>query len=636
VLKTLAWKESHGKEFKSLNLHDVSSFKQDNNKRTIDVIVEDKKACPRYSGLTMTGITVRESPEWLRNRLQAIGLRPINNIVDITNFLLHESGQPLHAFDADQVKGDKVIIRKLPKGTKFITLDDVERELSENDLMICNAEEPMVIAGVFGGIHSGVKDDTINIFLESACFDPRSVRRTSKYHGLQTDASFRFERGTDINSTVYALKRAALLIKEIAGGEISSGIVDVYPNPVSERSVEFYFAHLDRLTGVTIDREMVKLILTSLGIEIISENPEGLSLRIPSFKVDVTREADVIEEVLRIYGYNNVEFTDTIHSSVSYSKNPDPEKLLNTISDLLSSNGFFEIINNSLTRSAYYEANTEFKSEETVHIFNPLSHDLDVLRQTLLYHGLETVTYNQNRKIPDVKLFEFGTIYRNISASQPENHLDRYQEEKHLALFLSGRNLQENWNSNDRKLDFYDLKGVIHTILVKSGLDTSKLVTEKISSETISEGLVYRINNSEVVTFGAISRPVLKKFDCRQDVLYAEMNWGNLVSFLPAKDPEYRELPKFPEVRRDIALLIDRSVSWSEIERLALETEKRLVIKIGLFDVYEGEKIEEGKKSYAISLILQDDQKTLTDAEIDKVIKKLIRVFEEKLHAQIR
>ena len=642
VLKTLARRDLSGIKNISLKLPDVSSFKPDNNKRNIAVVIEDSEACPRYSGLTMTGVTIRQSPQWLKNRIHAIGLRPINNIVDITNFLLYESGQPLHAFDADRIKGEKVIIKKLAKGTKFITLDEIQRELTENDLMICNEEEPMVIAGVFGGIHSGVKEETKNIFLESACFDARSIRRTSKYHGLQTDASFRFERGADINITVYALKRAALLIKEIAGGEISSGIVDVYPNPVPAKSVEFSFAHLDRLAGITIDRETVKMILSSLGLEIIAESKTGLTLLVPSFKVDVTREADVIEEVLRIYGYNNIEFSEDLHSSVSYSKKPDREKLQNLVSDFLSSNGFYEILNNSLTRSSYYEGNNEFKPEETVHIFNPLSHDLDVLRQTLLYGALETIAYNQNRKISDVKLFEFGTIYeQRVLSSQrnsdnPIDPLEKYKEEKHLALFLTGKTATESWNTSDKKIDFYDLKVCIDNILLKIGLDVSQITMEKISSDIFPEGMVYRMNENNLGTFGRISKYLLKKFDCKEDVYYSEFNWDMLLTCIPIKDIKYRELPKFPEVRRDIALLIDRSVSYSEIERLAYETEKRLLKKVGLFDVFEGEKIESGKKSYAVSFILQDKQKTLTDAEIENVIKKLIRVFEEKLHAQIR
>lgn len=647
VLKTLSRNDLSPVKNISLKLPDVSSFKQDNNNRSIAVIIEDPVACPRYSGLTMTGVTIGRSPKWLKNRLNSIGLRPINNIVDITNFLMHESGQPLHAFDADQIKGEKVIIKKLAKGTKFITLDEIERELTENDLMICNAEEPMVIAGVFGGIHSGVKEETKNIFLESACFDARTIRRTSKYHGLQTDASFRFERGSDINSTVYALKRAALMIKEIAGGEISSGIVDIYPYPVPERSVELSYAHLDRLTGTSIDRETVKMILVSLGLEIINESKSGLTLHIPSFKVDVTREADVIEEVLRIYGYNTIGFSENVHSSVSYSKKPDREKLQNLVSDFLSANGFYEIINNSLTRSSYYEGNIEFKPEETVHLFNPLSHDLDVLRQTLLYNGLETITYNQNRKIPDVRLYEFGTIYRKNSILPANKHsqnkagneiipLDQYHEETHLALFMSGKALIENWNNDDQKVDFYDLKNTINGILIKTGLDFSAINTERISGVTITDGLAYRINKNNLVILGSLSKDVLKKFDCRQQVMFAEINWNLLISSLPAKDLEYHELPRFPEVRRDIALLVDHHVEWSEIERLAYETEKRLLRKVGLFDVFEGEQIGSGKKSYAVSFILQDEQKTLTDSEIEKVIKKLIRVFEEKLNAQIR
>ncbi|MCX6252489.1 MAG: phenylalanine--tRNA ligase subunit beta [Bacteroidetes bacterium] len=625
-----------------LMIPDVGNLKTDNNKRRIDVVIEDTTGCPRYTGLTMIGIKVADSPKWLRDRLNAIGLRPINNIVDITNYILYETGQPLHAFDADKIRGEKVIIKKLRGGTKFTTLDEVERELTDNDLMICNAEEPMVIAGVFGGLESGVTENTRNIFLESACFDPRTIRLTSKYHGLQTDASFRFERGSDIDITVYAIKRAALMIREMAGGEISSEIVDVYPHPFIRKTVNLSYDHLDRLIGKKIERDTVKKILISLGFEVLGDDQKGLDLRVPAFKTDVTREADIIEEVLRIYGYNNVEIPASIHSSVSYAKNPDPEKIQNLISDYLVANGFYEIINNSLTRSAYYEGNTDFREQNSVRILNPLSRDLAVLRQTLLYNGFETIVYNQNRKIQDIKLFEFGTIYSKVDPEKDDHSgnssgpLLKYQEEKHLALYLSGRAIAENWNSAGRKVDFYDLKGYINNVLVKANIDLSKLKTETLTGNIIKEGMVVLLDGKILVNFGELSRLLLNKHDIRQEIFYADFFWDNLLSSLDTKGIKFRELPKFPEVRRDIAMLVDNSVTFAQIEKLAYETEKRVLKKVGLFDVYEGEKIEHGKKSYAVSFILLDEQKTLTDNEIEKVMQKLVRMFEEKLNAHLR
>jgi phenylalanyl-tRNA synthetase beta chain len=625
-----------GPDSSILKYPDTRDFDDSKQGRKIDVFIEDAEACPRYSGLTFTGIKVKESPSWLKNRLNAAGLRPINNIVDITNFILMELGQPLHAFDADKIKGDKVIIKKFPEPKKFITLDEVEREITNQDLMICDSEDPMCIAGVFGGLNSGVTSNTTSIFLESACFDPRSIRKTARTHGLQTDASFRFERGADINITVYALKRAALLIKEITGGKIASGIVDVYPHPKSHARVFLSFSHLDRLVGKVIDREIVNKILSSLGIIILSASNEGLELEIPSYKVDVTREADVIEEILRIYGYNNIEFSETIHTSISSSPKPDPEKIKNGISDYLSANGFSEIMNNSLTRTSYYENSPVYPSEHNVRILNPLSRDLDVLRQTLLYGGLESLVYNQNRKIFDCKLFEFGNCYFLDPEKDNKTPLGKYIEQNHLSIFMTGRAQMENWNAAGRKADIYDLKGFTDAILLRVGIPVSSLEMISDTSEIFSQGMTYRMKGETLVNLGSLSPALLKKFDLRQDVFYADFNWTFLFSNLNAGVMPVAELPKFPEVRRDLALQLDRSVSYSEIERLAFATEKKLLKKVGLFDVYEGEKIEAGKKSYAIYFILRDDQKTLTDEEIDKTMKRLIKVYTEKLKAQVR
>jgi len=615
---------------------DTGDFNDSKQGRKIEVVIEDTEACPRYSGLTFTGITVKESPSWLRNRLHAVGLRPINNIVDITNFILMELGQPLHAFDADQIKGGKVIIKKFPGPTKFITLDEVEREVTGQDLMICNSEDPMCIAGVFGGLNSGVSSTTTSVFLESAYFNPRSIRKTARYHGLQTDASFRFERGADINITVYALKRAASLILKIAGGEIASGIVDVYPRPKEPARFFLSYAHLDRLIGKTLDRKTVRNILSSLGIAVLSASEEGLNVEIPSYKVDVTREADVIEEILRIYGYNNIEFSSAIRSSISSSPKPDPEKIKNGISDYLCANGFSEIMNNSLTHSSYYEDNPDYPAEHNVRILNPLSRDLDVMRQTLLYGGLETLVYNQNRKIADCKMFEFGNCYALNPNKKDKTPLEKYKEENHLTVFLTGRVQKENWNASNRKVNIYDLKGFVNTILLRTGIPDSLLETGSHTSGIYSQGLVYTIRNRTLVTFGALSHALLKKFDFREDVYYADFNWDLLFGNLKAGDRPVSELPRFPEVRRDLALELDRQVSYTEIEKLAFTTEKKILKEVGLFDVYEGEKIETGKKSYALYFILQDDQKTLTDEEIDKTMNRLIKAYTDKLNARVR
>ena len=615
----------------TLQLPSVEKFRVDNTDKKIEVSVEDAAACLRYSGVTISNVKVKESPVWLKNRLKAIGLKPINNLVDITNFVLHETGQPLHAFDADKIKGNKVIVKKLPEGNRFKTLYEVERKLSAKDLMICDAEEAMCIAGVFGGIKSGVSVATTSIFIESACFNPVSIRKTSRLHGLKTDASFRFERGTDPNITIYALKRAAMLIKEIAGGLVSSEIADIYPNPIGDFKVDLLYKNCDRLIGKTIDRNIIKNILSSIEIEILKENTDGLSLAVPPFKVDVQREVDVIEEILRIYGYNNIETPGAVRSSLSHSQKPDKEKIQNVISDLLSNNGFAEIMSNSLTRSEYIKSLETIKSENNVKILNPLSADLDVLRQTLLFGGLEAIAYNQNRKNADLKLYEFGKVYQ---ALQNSNLVLPYEETQHLALFICGRKQPEIWNALNDEVSFFYLKGFVQSILSRLGIRETDC--NEITNDIFVDGLSYRVNNKKIVDFGLVNKSVLKSFDIPQKIFYADFNWQHVTELSGRNNIQYLEVSKFPSVRRDLALLIDKQVKFSDIEHLAYQTEKQLLKTVNLFDVYEGNKLEAGKKSYAVSFILQDEEKTLTDKQIDKVMEKLQKTFEMKFGAKLR
>ena len=624
-----------GKNRTLLHVPDVSAFKPDSNNRRIDVVVEDIAACPRYSGLTITNVNIGESPVWLQNRLLSVGLRPINNIVDITNYILMEVGQPLHAFDADEIDGGKIVVKKYPSGTPFTTLDEVDRELTGNDLMICSTTRPMCIAGVFGGVRSGVTESTKNIFLESACFDPVSIRRTARHHGLQTDASFRFERGTDIGITPYALKRAALMIKEIAGGEIASEIVDVYPRPVPNPKVSLRFINLDRLIGKQIPRDVVKSILQDLEIRTEHEDDQGLELVIPSSKVDVTREADVIEEVLRIYGYNNVEIPVDVKSSLTFLPKPDPDRIRNVISEMLSVNGFFEIMNNSLTRSTYYQENTAFPAKLCVNILNPTSRDLNVMRQTLLYGGLETILYNQNRKAFDLKLYEMGTIYSK-AARENEDYLSGYREQQQLALFLTGRSMPENWNTPDTPVDLYQMKGYLYAMLTRLSIDERDINLDPFSSSILRDGFSCQSGNYMLITAGHLRDSVLKQFEIKLPVLYAAVDMDLLLKLIPEKELQYKELSKFPEVRRDIALMLDKEINFKQIKQVAYQTEKNILRDVGLFDVYEGDQIETGKKSYAVSFLLCDDSKTLTDAEIDKVIDRMVRALEQKLGAKIR
>jgi len=617
-------------------LPSVSGFKPDNNSNVYEVIIENETDCPRYSGITISGVTIGESPDWLKNRLRAIGLNPINNVVDITNFVQNESGQPLHAFDADQVDGKKVIIKNLPEKTKFVTLDAVERTLSGKDLMICNTNEGMCIAGVFGGIKSGVTGNTKNIFLESAYFNPVSIRKTSKRHGLKTDASFRFERGADPEITIWALKRAAMLIREIAGGKISSDIADIYPVPVKRALINVSFNNVNRLIGKHIDKETVKKILGLLDIEIKSENGDILSLEIPTYRVDVKKEADVIEEILRIYGYNNVETSNHVNSTLSYLQKPNKEKIVNTISDMLSSNGFAEIMCNSLNPAAWYEQSSDFSKENLVTLANPLSSDLNAMRQSLLYGGLSSVSWNINRQNLDLKLYEFGNCYFINRTGESVPDVKNYTEKASLDLFITGSVNRTGWNSKTNPTDFFSIKSYVEMILSRLGIKPENLAAGESDRKYYAESLTYIANNKVVAEAGRISKSYLQKFDIGQDVYYAHIDWDLVLRLIKNNSISYKELPKYPSVRRDLALLLDSSVKFRQIRDIAFRTEKNILHDVNLFDVYENDSLGQNKKSYAVSFILRDDLKTMTDKNIDKVMSNLIRAYETELNAQIR
>ena len=614
----------------------------------VSVTVEEPELCPRYSGLTIRNVKVQESPDWLKDKLRTVGLRPINNIVDITNFILMEVGQPLHAFDADMILGNQVVVRRLPQDTPFVTLDGVERKLDARDLMICNAgngngPQPMCIAGVFGGEQSGVTMKTRNVFIESAYFNPVSIRKTSKRHGLKTDASFRYERGCDPNITLWAVRRAALLIQQLGGGEICGDIVDLYPKPIEKAVVDINFRRVADLIGKEIPREVIRTALTSLDIEIASEDNEGMRLRIPTCKVDVYRECDVVEEIMRIYGYNNIEFDERLSSCLAYGVKPNPQKMKNVVCDYLTNNGFNEIMNNSLTKSSYYENNPDFPMEHCVTILNPLSKELNVMRQTLLYNGLECIVYNMNHKINDQKIYEFGRSYvKNPDAgSDPTAEVSvtkRYVETQHLTFMMTGAVQPESWRGKVVKVDFFDAKAYLVNILQRMRIPMGRIEVVPSSEHFLSEGLSYRFRDSkkQLAVVGRIARPTLQQLDCKQEVFYADIDWDLLLKSIPQKDVTYSEIPKFPEVRRDLALVIDRSVTFAQIEAVARSTEKKLLKRVSLFDVYEGKGIADGFKSYAVSFILQDPDKTLNDKQIEAVMSKLQKNFETQLNAKIR
>jgi phenylalanyl-tRNA synthetase beta chain len=622
----------------SLKLPDIGDFKVDNTNHHIDVEIEDPVACPRYSGITISGVKVEESPQWLKDFLKSIGVRPINNIVDITNLVLFEMGQPLHAFDTDYISGNKIVVKQLPEGTPFTTLDEADRKLTAADLMICNAEDGMCIAGVFGGIKSGVTEKTRKVFLESAYFNPVSVRKTSKHHGLKTDASFRFERGTDPNITVYALKWAALMIKNLAGGEISSEVVDVYPETILPFQVQLKYDHIDRLVGKEIDRNIIHSILNWLGIKITEQGKEGFLAAIPTAKTDVQREADVIEEILRIYGYNNIEFDSSLRSSISISEKPDRHKLRNTVSDLLVSNGFYEIMCNSLTKSAHARALSFIDESKHVHILNPISRDLDVMRQTLLVGGLETIVFNLNRKVADMKLFEFGAEYTVDEAKRRDgNKLNKYREHWKLSLLMTGRNHPESWYLEEEKTGFFQLKAMVHLLLQRTGIEVSQFNVLEPDPNIYSLGQKLDLQGQTLASYGKIRNNVLQYFDIKQDVFHAVIDWGLCIQLLASNAPlTYTEIPRFPEVRRDLALLLDKYITFSDIEKLAVKNGGKLLQNISLFDIYEGDRIEKGKKSYAVSFILRDDNKTLRDQEIDSFMDRMVNVLEKELNAQHR
>lgn len=616
----------------------VEAYETDRKEGGIEVIVENREACPRYSGLTIRDVTVKESPEWLKNKLLLIGLRPINNIVDITNFVLHETGHPMHAFDAAQITGNKVVVRTLPEKSRFITLDDQERALSAADLMICNSEEGMCIAGVFGGLGSGVTEKTKDVFLESAYFHPTWIRKTARRHGLSTDSSFRFERGADPNNTIYVLKRAALLVKELAGGEIEGEIRDIYPAPVERAEVVLAHKKVHSLIGKEIPKETIKCILHSLEIEIEKETDNELTLRIPTYRVDVTRDVDVIEEILRIYGYNNIEISDSLRANLSYQTATDRKNKLQTlISEQLTANGFGEIMNNSLTKKAYYQQLESYPAVNCVTLINPLSNDLNVMRQTLLFGGLESIAYNRNRKQGDLRFYEFGNCYYFDKDKKQEGKiLAEYAEENHIGLWLCGKRTHKNWATAEEQSSVFELKAHVENILKRLGISKNQVRFEPLQNELFATGMSIRTHKQPIGTFGIISSVIRKTFDIDTDVFFAELNWDRLMRETEKKSVRYAEISRFPAVSRDLALLIDQNISFSQIEQIATTSEKKLLKQVSLFDVYEGKNLPEGKKSYAVNFLLQDEEQTLNDKQIDAVMQKIIYNLEKTLGAQLR
>lgn len=635
VARDLAAKlKQSGKPFK-LTKPSVEKFSIDKKDGGIEVVVENSEACPRYTGLTIREVTVKESPDWLKNKLLTIGLRPINNIVDITNFVLHETGHPLHAFDADFV-GDEVIIGTLPEKTKFTTLDNEERELSEKDLMICNSKEGMCIAGVFGGMDSGVTEKTNNVFLESAYFNPSWVRKTARRHGLNTDSSFRFERGADPNNTDYVIKRAAILIKELAGGIIEGEIRDIYPDVIERNQVILSYKKVNSIIGQEIDKESIKSILSSLEIEIKEESDSELNLLIPTYRVDVTRDVDVIEDILRIYGYNNVEIGNSLQSSLSYQTPTDRKNNLQAlISEQLTASGFNEILNNSLTSKDYYENLETYLPQNCVTLVNPLSNDLSVMRQTLLFGGLESIAYNSNRKHSDLRFYEFGNCYfYNKDKKRDDNILAEYSESAQIGLWITGRRTHKNWATQEEQSSVFELKAHIENILKRLGI--GQIVYKPLTSDLFSISMSIEIHKRTIGTFGIISSSICRKFDIDKEVFYAEMNWDILSKQTEKRKVKFSEISRYPEVSRDLALLIDKNITFAQIEKIAFKSEKKILKQVILFDVYEGKNLPEGKKSYAVNFLLQDEEKTLKDKQIDNAMKRIQVNLENELGAQLR
>lgn len=635
-----AWLGCHSTAAKP-KLPSVEAFKIDVPEGGIKVRVENTEACPRYAGVTIKGVTVKESPEWLKDRLATVGLRPINNIVDVTNYILLGMGQPLHCFDCDKIAGGEIVVKTCAEGTLFTTLDGVERKLSDKDLMICNAQEPMCIAGVFGGLDSGVTESTTSVFIESAYFNPTSVRKTARRHGLSTDSSFRFERGCDPNCNDYILKLAALMIKELAGGEITGEVVDIYPNPVAAAEVEFNYDRCNALVGKELDHEVVDSILKSLEIEIVAREGNTLTLKVPTYRVDVTRECDVIEDVLRIYGYNNIELTDTLHSSLSFKTLTDSaEDLRCKIAEQLTGQGFNEILNNSLTAESYYSEMSTYPLSGCVRLLNPLSNDLSVMRQTLLFGGLESLSHNINRKAADLKMYEFGNVYffNTEAESTKETPLAPYREGQRLAMWLTGATRSGNWNKSSEESSIYDLRAYVEMVLQRAGISDKQLAMTVVPGDdlyAVSMAVSTR-SGKELGRVGIVSKKVLKMFDIRQDVFFAELDWMAIVKLSLKHTVNYTPLPKTLPVRRDLALLLDKNVAMEEVEKVVKESERKLLRDITLFDVYEGKNLPEGKKSYAIAITLQDDEKTLQDKQIEAVMSKVTMNLQKKLGAELR
>ncbi len=634
-----AYYEAHGQHI-ALTKPSVEAFKIDSHAMPVKVFVDAPDACPRYTGVSIKGVTIKESPEWLKNSLLAIGLRPINNVVDVTNFVLHECGQALHAFDADKIKGHEIHVRYAAQGEKFTTLDGVEREMDSRDLMIANKDEAMCIAGVFGGLESGVTEHTTNVFLESAYFDPVTIRKTSRRHTLQTDASFRYERGCDPNNTPYVLKRAALLIQEVAGGEVAMEVTDTINGDFKPFDVTIDINRVNTLIGKAIGENTIETILKALEIEIMSKNGTIWQLAVPRYRVDVQRECDVVEDILRIYGYDNVEFPEKLNTSLAYGVKPDPEKLRRKIAEQLTAQGFNEILNNSLTKISYYEPLQQMPLASCVKIMNPLSQDLGVMRQTLLFGGLESIARNANRKNSDLKFYEFGNCYHYNAAvreGNDENPLRAYSEEAHLGLWLTGNKAAQSWVRKEEKTSFYQLHAYVNNILTRLGIDINTLILERLDNELFADGLVLKAANGKATGFiGIVNRKVLKAFDIDQEVFYADLEWNQILKLNKQYKAVINDLPKYPEVKRDFALLVDKTVEFADLARAAFAVEKKLLKHVFLFDVYEGKNLEEGKKSYALSFILQDPDNTLKDTQIEAVMNKLKATFEEKFHATLR
>ncbi len=610
-----------------INTPSVSDFHVDERTFSVKIDVQDYKQVPRYAGITITDIKIEESPKWLQNKLNAIGLSPRNNVVDITNFILHGLGQPLHAFDADKIKGDKVLVKNLPTGTIFVGLDGVERELHKDDIMICDGENnPMCIAGIYGGLKSGVTETTTSIFLESAYFNPVSVRKTAKRHGLNTDASFRFERGINPNAVAYALKRAAIWIADIANGKIVSDVIDIYPKKIEDFQVNFSYEKANRLIGEKIPHDTIKDILASLDIKINHQTESGLGLTIPAYRVDVTREADIVEEILRVYGYNNIELPDKIKTSVSGSEKLTREKIENVSSNFLVANGLFETMSNSLTKPEYGESIDSINNETRVEILNPLSSDLAVMRQSMVFGLLESVAYNLNRKNNNLKMFEFGNAYNKDEKGFVEN--------KHLSMVLTGNREAKQWNQEDRASEFFYFKGLIKSLLERLGI--SGLKYTKTNNDIFSEGITLKHGKVKIVEFGVVKASILKSFGIKQEVLYADFDWNSVIANAGKKTIKIKELPKYPEVKRDLALLLDENVAFIDLYNFAFQSERKFLKNVDLFDVYAGDKLPEGKKSYALSFILQDENKTLNDIQIEKIMSKLQQGFAKEFAAELR